>query len=562
MKKLHLVLGVLSVVLIFLSISLSVLISLKIFEGALYVLELALMISLSLLSFLVIFSFVYYTNALRFFDRQIKAITVSTSEGRVVKTGDEILDNLVEVISNHLDEKSKLKDELEHARKENQSLKEYISFIEQGDIIAKHKLESNETRVLVAKAEKKLGKLLNSFFMVLTKISNLVYEGSKITFYLDEDIKKVDRDFNEITILTNDLSKSFVQLSQSLNEFLSIAMESHNKFDKFLEISSSLESSWKKTYSSYSEATRLNKEMFNEINDVINTAKVISDISEQTLILAMNALIESSKVGDVGKGFSVIADEIRRLSENVSKFSKNITEKLQSIKGKSNLMTISIENISSESNTIESYAKNIEEMSLDTRNSFGKIIDTTEFLSSSINDVSYKIYNTTDKVSLFRKTMDMMIKERISPMKMSISSASEFLDDFRLVLSNEVKVKNDSMLVSLAIADHVLWVARLKGFIDGKSTIDESVVFDHTKCRLGKWYYSEGIVKYSQFPEFKSIEKPHERLHSTGKEIVEVIQTDRQKANELFNEIIKYSSLIVEGLSKLLERTTTEDVPE
>lgn len=558
MKRSHIVLGISSIIFVFISISLGIIISLDILQEVLPILKLVLIITLTISLILVVISLVSYANTLKSFSQQITLITRSVDEGKVTRTGNETLDKLVEVINNHLTEKSELKNELEHLTKINQSLENYLSLIEQGDVFLKSLSEFSEVRSIVTKVERKLVKMFNSFFLILTKVSNMAYEGSRISYYLDEDFEKADKYFNEVMNLINDLSKSFVQLSQKLSEFLDISMSSYSKFDKFLEISSALEASWKKNLDSSMEAVKLNKEMFNEVSEVINTAKVISDISEQTLILAMNALIESSKVGDVGKGFAVIADEIRRLSENVSKFSKNITEKLQSIKGKSNLMTISFEEISSVSSVIESYAKNIEGMSLDARDSFKKIVDATESLSSSINDVSYKIYDTTDKISSFRKIMNTIINERIEEIETSVSSISEFLDDFRIVLSSQLKVRSDRMLVSLAIADHVLWVARLKGFIDGKVIMDEDVIFDHTKCRLGKWYYSEGIAKYSQFPEFKSIEKPHERLHSTGREIVEVMRTNPQKAKEMFEEIIKHSSIIVEGLSKMLERIPPE----
>ena len=94
-------------------------------------------------------------------------------------------------------------------------------------------------------------------------------------------------------------------------------------------------------------------EKFSEnITEIVST---ISSISAQTNLLALNASIEAARAGDVGRGFTVVAEEIRVLSEQTSAATTNISELISNIRSR---ISQTVSSISVSMDTFENNTKN------------------------------------------------------------------------------------------------------------------------------------------------------------------------------------------------------------
>lgn len=69
---------------------------------------------------------------------------------------------------------------------------------------------------------------------------------------------------------------------------------------------------------------------------------------------------------------------------------------------------------------------------------------------------------------------------------------------------------------------HMSWKLKLRDFLDGKPGLTAAQATSHRDCDLGKWMYGDGLKRYGNVPEMAKLEKIHETLHKTVKQIVDL----------------------------------------
>jgi methyl-accepting chemotaxis protein len=150
---------------------------------------------------------------------------------------------------------------------------------------------------------------------------------------------------------------------------------------------------------------------------LLEANQVIASIASQTNLLAMNAAIEAAHAGDAGKGFSVVADEIRRLSETSAEQSKSIGAELSSIKETiAEVVIASAESeesfnlVSSSIDATDELVRQVDNAMAEQREGSRQILEALRDMNTSAEAVRYKAKAMTKDAESARDGMNMLLE--------------------------------------------------------------------------------------------------------------------------------------------------------
>ncbi len=187
-------------------------------------------------------------------------------------------------------------------------------------------------------------------------------------------IEEVSSGIQEVAASAQDVSKNSQELSNQVSETQN-AVENGQK--ELKDQAKKMEAVGRQNQ----EATDIVKEVAEKSNNVQEIVNTISSIAEQTNLLALNAAIEAARAGEAGKGFAVVADEIRKLAEESQESSANIARILNEIDEKANSANTAVEKSTSLYKEVVQGRENI-------ATQFNTIMETVEAITERVESLT------------------------------------------------------------------------------------------------------------------------------------------------------------------------------
>ncbi len=255
-------------------------------------------------------------------------------------------------------------------------------------------------------------------------------------------------------------------------------------------ISSNLQTMSEKAVETAASVDQLN-ERTSQIGGIV---KLIKEIADQTNLLALNAAIEAARAGEQGRGFAVVADEVRKLAERTT--------------------------------------------------------TATSEISQLVSDIQKETANVKTQVEV--SPQEAMEFQRDG--HQAVDSMRELM---RLSFQMKKAIGSTALrsFIEVAKVDHLVYKFEIYKVFLGTSIKKPEEFASHEGCRLGKWYYEgEGRHCFSALAGYKEMEEPHQRFHRLGVEAVTHYHAGRYQAGlDAIAEMEKASFKVLETLEIIAE---------
>ena len=328
--------------------------------------------------------------------------------------------------------------------------------------------EGDLTKRLEVNSKDEIGDVARWFNTFIDKLHGIITSIANSTHQLASASEELSASSSQITSGTEkqraqteqmatsmeEMSATVMDIAKNANEAAESSKSATEKANKGGEIVKNTVEGMNKIADAVKESAGTIEALKNSSEQIGEIISVIDDIADQTNLLALNAAIEAARAGEQGRGFAVVADEVRKLAERTTKATKEIADMIKSIQADTGGAVSSMEAGSKE---VESGVKLTHEAGESLKQIVAevqKVTDMVQQIATSTEQqstASEEISSNVESVSTVVKETSSSIQESnhaVQELSRLATELNEIVDQFKLAKEETAEGTNDKEAVA------------------------------------------------------------------------------------------------------------------
>jgi methyl-accepting chemotaxis protein len=300
------------------------------------------------------------------------------------------------------------------------------------------------------------------------------------------------------------------------------------------------------SFTNFEKTNQQVQDMLEHMQEIEAIVSLIAGVADQTNLLALNAAIEAARAGEQGRGFAVVADEVRKLAEDTKSSVQTIRKKIDFLNQESHKTADGIFQVAKQMETGKATMVQAEK-------SIGEILSNINAITDDLNQIAAGNEEQSSTLQNFGE----IINGFAASSQETIQLAQEAGQDLYHISSQLIGLRNKRIAQAESLTpkealeiyrtDHLCLTWKIHNMLLGYDTIEPDSLEDWDICSLGKW------LQENQSAETEKLALTHKKVHELCQEALRAHTAhDPARIDQIWQQLTLSTNELIAELDRLI----------